>query len=54
MYKEMYGPAKLGGTFCIYLDNRRAREGLDREPTVSLSDGLAKTVTYFHEREIQT
>lgn len=50
--EALYGSAKLGETFRIYLDNRRSREGLGWEPTVSLSDGLAKTVAYFRVREI--
>jgi nucleoside-diphosphate-sugar epimerase len=48
----MYGPAKPGETFKIYLDAQRAGRELGWEPSVSLPDGLASTVDYFRSHEI--
>jgi UDP-glucose 4-epimerase len=42
-----YAPAKLGETRFIYLDSRKLRRELGWQPTVSLSEGLSRTVAYF-------
>ena len=47
----IYGDAKAGETFTIYLDARRA-EKLGWRPIVPLRQGLARTVEYFEEREM--
>jgi UDP-glucose 4-epimerase len=47
----IYGDAKDGETFKIYLDAQRAKE-LGWRPIISLRQGLARTVEYFKEREI--
>jgi UDP-glucose 4-epimerase len=46
-----YGPAKLGETRFIYLNSDRIQNELGWKPTVSLRDGLAKTVEYFRTKE---
>jgi UDP-glucose 4-epimerase len=46
-----HGPAKLGETRHIYLDARKAARELGWTPTVTLEEGLAKTVSYFRESE---
>ncbi len=43
----MHGPAKLGEVWKIYLNAERARLGLGWQPTVSLADGLQRTVAWF-------
>jgi len=48
----VYGPPKLGEVFRIYLDATRARTELGWEPTVSLQEGLARTVAYFREHGV--
>ena len=47
----VYGPARAGETFQIYLDTRQAQAGLGWTPKVSLSEGLSLTVGYFREHE---
>lgn len=42
-----HGPAKLGETRYIYLDSTRLRTELGWAPTVSLKEGLRRTVAYF-------
>jgi UDP-glucose 4-epimerase len=42
-----YAPPKLGETRVIYLDAQKLRAGLGWQPTVSLSEGLSRTVAYF-------
>ena len=42
-----YGPAKLGEISKTYIDATKARRDLNWEPTISLEDGLQKTVEYF-------
>ncbi|HRI56430.1 MAG TPA: SDR family NAD(P)-dependent oxidoreductase [Anaerolineae bacterium] len=42
-----YGPAKLGEVYKIYLDASKAQRELGWESTVSVVDGLKKTVDYF-------
>ena len=48
-----YGPARAGETFQIYLDASRAKGDLGWAPSVTLRDGLGKTVEYFREKELQ-
>jgi UDP-glucose 4-epimerase len=45
----LYGPAKLGEVYKIYLDAAKARAELDWESTVSVVDGLRRTVEYFQQ-----
>jgi UDP-glucose 4-epimerase len=49
--EAIHAPAKLGETRAIYLDAGKARRELGWEPTVSLEDGLRKTVEYFRSSE---
>jgi UDP-glucose 4-epimerase len=51
-HEPAYGPPKSGETFKIYLDSTHAKDELDWEPTVSLEDGLSRTVEYFRKIEI--
>lgn len=44
-----HGPAKQGEVFRIYLDARRASQELGWQPTVSVREGLARTVAYFRQ-----
>jgi UDP-glucose 4-epimerase len=46
-----YGPAKVGETRHIYLDASKIKKDLGWEPTVTLEQGLAKTVEYFRVSE---
>jgi UDP-glucose 4-epimerase len=46
-----FGPAKVGETRHIYLDAVKARKELGWSPTLSLEDGLERTVAYFRESE---
>jgi UDP-glucose 4-epimerase len=46
-----YGPAKLGETRHIYLNATKAGKELGWFPTLSLEEGLEKTVDYFKEKE---
>lgn len=46
-----YGPAIVGEINKIYLDATRAREQLGWTPTLSLEEGLAKTVAYQRAAE---
>jgi UDP-glucose 4-epimerase len=45
--EPIHGPAKLGEVFKIYIDAGKALRELGWEPTVSLDEGLQKTVEYF-------
>ncbi|MFZ2098901.1 MAG: NAD-dependent epimerase/dehydratase family protein [Anaerolineales bacterium] len=47
-----YGPAKVGETFKIYLNAGRAERELGWRPTISLEEGLQRTVDYFEEVEL--
>lgn len=47
--EKRYAPAKLGEVFRIYITNHVAREELGWQPTVSLQDGLDRTVEYFRQ-----
>ena len=42
-----YGPAKVGETRHIYLDASKIKKDLGWEPTITLEEGLEKTVDYF-------
>ncbi len=46
----VYGPAKTGETFRIYLDSSRIKAELNCGPTVPLQEGLERTVEYFRQR----
>jgi len=46
----VYGPAKTGETFRIYLDTARIRSELGWSPKVPLEEGLTRTVDYFRGR----
>lgn len=50
--EALYGPAKTGETFRIYLDAERARQELGWEPSVDLEQGLRQTVEHFHLEEL--
>lgn len=42
-----YGPAKVGETRHIYLDASKVKQDLGWAPTITLEEGLEKTVDYF-------
>jgi UDP-glucose 4-epimerase len=46
-----YGPAKVGETRHIYLDASKAKKDLGWMPTITLEEGLEKTVDYFKVAE---
>ena len=46
-----YGPAKVGETRHIYLDASKIKKDMGWEPTVTLEEGLEKTVAYFRVSE---
>lgn len=46
-----HGPAKLGETRHIYLDAQKAAKDLGWAPTLTLEEGLEKTVSYFRDAE---
>jgi UDP-glucose 4-epimerase len=46
-----YGPAKVGETRHIYLDASKAQRDLGWAPTITLEEGLEKTVDYFRISE---
>lgn len=50
--EPIYGAAKVGETFRIYLDASRAMQELGWEPTFAIEDGLASTVKYFRDHEL--
>jgi UDP-glucose 4-epimerase len=43
----VYGPAKQGEVYRIYLDASRARAELGWAPTLAVAEGLRRTVDYF-------
>jgi UDP-glucose 4-epimerase len=47
----LFGPAKVGETRHIYLDAAKAKKELGWSPTLSLEEGLERTVAYFKEAE---
>jgi UDP-glucose 4-epimerase len=46
-----HGPAKVGETRHIYLDATKAAQELGWTPTLSLEEGLEKTVAYLRDSE---
>jgi UDP-glucose 4-epimerase len=46
-----HGPAKVGETRHIYLDAGKAARELGWTPSLTLEEGLAKTVSYFKDSE---
>lgn len=50
-HAALFGPAKVGETRHIYLDAAKAKKELGWSPTLSLGEGLEKTVAYFKETE---
>ncbi len=46
-WEPVYGPARLGEVFKIFLNSSSLRKQLEWAPRVSLEDGLARTVEYF-------
>lgn len=46
-----YGPAKVGETRHIYLDASKVKQDLGWAPTITLEEGLEKTVDYFKVSE---
>ena len=50
-HKASFGPAKVGETRHIYLDAAKAGKELGWSPTLSLEEGLERTVAYFREAE---
>lgn len=50
-YPIQHGPAKLGETRHIYLDAQKAGRELGWMPTVTLEQGLEKTVAYLRDSE---
>jgi UDP-glucose 4-epimerase len=50
-YPIQHGPAKLGETRHIYLDARKAARELGWAPTITLEQGLEKTVAYVKDSE---
>jgi len=48
----LYGPAKVGETFKIYLNAGRAERELGWRPIIPLEEGLKRTVDYFKEVEL--
>jgi UDP-glucose 4-epimerase len=49
--QPIYGPAKVGETRRIFLDGTKAERDLAWAPTVTLEEGLARTVQYFRTVE---
>jgi UDP-glucose 4-epimerase len=48
----LYGPAKIGETFKIFLNASRANRELGWRPAIPLEEGLKRTVDYFKEVEL--
>jgi nucleoside-diphosphate-sugar epimerase len=46
-----HGPAKVGETRHIYLDAKKAGRELGWSPTVTLEEGLEKTVSHLRKSE---
>ncbi len=49
--EPVHAPAIVGETRKIYLNAAKARQELGWEPTVSLAEGLEKTVAYHRTME---
>ncbi|HJQ14428.1 MAG TPA: NAD-dependent epimerase/dehydratase family protein [Anaerolineales bacterium] len=47
-----HGPAKIGETRHIYLDAKKAAKELGWTPTVTLEEGLEKTIAFFRDSEV--
>jgi UDP-glucose 4-epimerase len=50
--EPLYGSAKLGETFRIFLDAGKARAELGWQPLVDIKQGLSRTVEYFQKVEL--
>jgi UDP-glucose 4-epimerase len=50
--QALYGPAKVGETFKIYLNAGRAERELGWRPVIPLEEGLKRTVDYSKEVEL--
>ena len=50
-YPIQHGPAKVGETRHIYLDATKAAKELGWTPTITLEEGLKKTVSYLRDSE---
>lgn len=50
-YPANHGPAKVGETRHIYLDASKIKADLDWAPTLTLQEGLEKTVAYVRKSE---
>ena len=50
--QALYGPAKAGETFRIFLNASRAEREIGWQPTIPLEEGLKRTVAYFKEVEL--
>ena len=48
----LYGPAKAGETYKIYLDASRAERDLGWQPSIPLDEGLSRTVAYIKSVEL--
>src|SRR3990170_8218201 len=48
--REMHGPAKKGEQMRSCLSSDKIKKTLDWEPSVSIRDGIAKTVAFFRNR----
>jgi UDP-glucose 4-epimerase len=49
----IYAPARAGEIYKTYLDATKAGAVLGWEPTVTLRDGLTRTVDYFRQVEAE-
>jgi len=47
-----FGPERPGDVHRLYADSRRFMESCGWEPQVSLDDGLAKTIAFFHSHPL--
>ena len=47
-----HGPAKLGETRHIYLDAKKVARELGWTPSITLEQGLEKTISYFRDSEV--
>jgi UDP-glucose 4-epimerase len=53
-HAEKHGPAKIGEQLRSVIDHSKAKKILGWNPTVSLEDGLRRTVEFFRERRNAT